>query len=258
MFGTVRLWVGISALAALVACSGGGDTSSASGGPPAKPAPAATPAPPPPAPKPPSEFIGTWSLSDTAGGPLDVVILPTGAAISNWTEGEEGVKGEFGSWKEQDGKLVISYNSGWRDVIIKEAGSSAYRKQGFGPSQSIAGDPSETSGARKIEGPMAAFVGVWLGKNEQGRPLFYVALKSDHSARKSNNPEAVGSWTPVQGKPEAAIEWSDGTFNIIKQTPEGFLIEIWRDTAPRNEPPSASMSIAMVQEPPADTPKAPR
>ena len=84
-----------------------------------------------------SEFEGTWAVKNTDGKPFEITLSADGNAKATM----EGMKG---TWKEEDGTAVISWNTGWTTKIAKEG--DHYVKTAFKKGES---EPANTSDAVK-------------------------------------------------------------------------------------------------------------
>src|ERR1700726_2267434 len=62
-----------------------------------------------------SAFEGVWKVKDTAGRPFEITLSGGGAAKA--TRGE----GMTGTWKEEGDAAVITWNTGWRTKMQKQA-----------------------------------------------------------------------------------------------------------------------------------------
>jgi carbon monoxide dehydrogenase subunit G len=85
-----------------------------------------------------SEFEGTWAVTNTAGKPFEITLSADGNAKATMAENMEG------TWKEEDGAAVISWNTGWTTKIAKEG--DHYVKTAFKKGES---EPANTSDAIK-------------------------------------------------------------------------------------------------------------
>lgn len=89
-----------------------------------------------------SDFEGTWKVKDTKGHPFEIVLAADGRATA-----EHKDKPMTGTWKEENGAAVISWNTGWTTKIVKEG--NAYKKQAWDKGKPLSGPPSNTSEAEK-------------------------------------------------------------------------------------------------------------
>lgn len=235
-------------LALLTAC-GGGDGEEAAAAETTAPGETAmaTPAIPEEEPVEPKakEFMGVWIIGETPEQRFDLVVLPNGTALSTYMDGEKGVRGEFGQWQYQNDALIVSFDSGWRDVLSKQGGD--YVKKSYAPDAPLEGEANNTSLAKEYFGPKEAFVGVWQGNDENGQPLFFMSLSSNGTGRKSNNLGAFADWVVFENT--AQVAWTDGTYNeLTPQSRTEALLKVWRKDTPRDQDPDASFTIQMVQD----------
>ena len=61
-----------------------------------------------------SEFEGRWKVKDTKGHPFEIVLAADGKATA-----EHKDKPMTGTWKEENGAAVITWNTGWTTRIAK-------------------------------------------------------------------------------------------------------------------------------------------
>ena len=88
------------------------------------------------------EFVGFWVLADSKGNPFEIQIRNDGSA-----SGTHGKDMKHGSWQEKDGKIIISWGTGWVTVIAKDGES--YIKKAFKPGVSLNGIPTNISSAKR-------------------------------------------------------------------------------------------------------------
>ena len=65
-----------------------------------------------------SEFEGTWAVKNTKGEPFEITLAADGGAKSTLPEADKG------TWKEEGGTVVISWESAGRPRSPKKATSS--------------------------------------------------------------------------------------------------------------------------------------
>ena len=87
-----------------------------------------------------SDFVGTWSVKDTAGQPFEMTLLGDGMAKASRGEGM------VGTWKEEGKTAVITWNTGWTTKITKE--NDHYKKTAYRKGQSLDGPPANSSDAQ--------------------------------------------------------------------------------------------------------------
>lgn len=153
-----------------------------------------------------SEFTGVFAVEDDDGDIFNILILPGGKAITNWFKGESGARGEFGDWVREDDHINISYDSGWKDVILKN--EEGYLKFGYAPGITLNDQPSNQGAAERVTGPVAEYIGVWYREDSVDKKPWFLALLSDRSARRSDNLQAVGKWEIVDNG-RVVITWED-------------------------------------------------
>jgi hypothetical protein len=90
-----------------------------------------------------SAFEGVWQVKDTAGKPFEITLSSGGAAKA--TRGE----GMTGTWKEERGAAVITWNTGWTTKITKQG--NQFHKTAYGKGQSSNGKPANSSDAQKVK-----------------------------------------------------------------------------------------------------------
>lgn len=88
-------------------------------------------------------FIGVWKLTDENDEPFFLRIKTDFTARSTYPSGVAGVFGETGIWRLVDDRAVISYDSGWIDVIVSHNGKLT--KYGYAPGTPILGRPDNSS-----------------------------------------------------------------------------------------------------------------
>jgi hypothetical protein len=88
-----------------------------------------------------SEFEGTWAVKNTNGEPFEIALAADGTAKSTLPEADKG------TWKEEGGAAVISWESGWTSKIAKEG--DKFVKTAFKKGAALDGPPTNTSDAVK-------------------------------------------------------------------------------------------------------------
>ena len=88
-----------------------------------------------------SDYEGTWAVKDTSGTPFDITLAAGGKASATHP------KGMSGTWKEDGGAAVISWDSGWTSKIAKSG--DKYVKTTFKKGEPLDGKPAGTSDAVK-------------------------------------------------------------------------------------------------------------
>ena len=90
------------------------------------------------------EFDGTWLLSDTHGGPYKATLTLDGKA-----SGTHGDAMKHGTWKEENGVVLIEWTTGWKTRISKDGNN--YIKTSFKPGTTTSDTPTDTSKATKLK-----------------------------------------------------------------------------------------------------------
>jgi hypothetical protein len=90
-----------------------------------------------------SAFEGTWKVKDTAGKEFEITLAADGKATA--TRGE----GMTGTWKDDAGTAVITWNTGWVTKISKEG--EKYTKTAFKKGEAEGGKPANSSAAEKVK-----------------------------------------------------------------------------------------------------------
>ena len=90
------------------------------------------------------EYEGKWLLNDTHGKPFEAVFSKDGTA-----SGTHGDAMKHGTWKEENGAIVILWKTGWTTRIEKKG--DKYVKTAFKPGALLTDTPSDTSDAIKKE-----------------------------------------------------------------------------------------------------------
>ena len=89
-----------------------------------------------------SEFEGKWKVQDTGGTPFEITLSADGSAQSN-----RAGKPMKGTWKEEEGVAVISWDTGWTSKISKQG--NTYKQSVWDKNTPLSSPPSNTSGAEK-------------------------------------------------------------------------------------------------------------
>lgn len=88
------------------------------------------------------QYEGTWQLDDSDGKPFKANLDKDGTA-----SGTHGTAMKHGTWKEENGAVVIHWNTGWTTRIEKKG--NKYVKTAFKPGASLTDTPTNTSEAVK-------------------------------------------------------------------------------------------------------------
>ena len=157
---------------------------------------------------------GTWALTDGENCLFDVNLLNDGVAISNWCKGTDGAKGEHGTWKIEDGVLVMNWTDGWLDVI--QLGHIGFEKYSYAPRVNRQGPPSSFGQAVKVLNYSTQWAGVWKTRSADpayNNQSFYICLQSNGAAMKSIDAINTGWWQKQQDG--IAIYFSDGWYMLL-------------------------------------------
>ena len=85
---------------------------------------------------------GRWKIYHTDNTPILVTLYPDHKAVNDWGGGTKG------SWKWVDGKLVMRWKDGWRDVVSLQEGR--YTKAGYAPDNRNQTNPSNETRAYRL------------------------------------------------------------------------------------------------------------
>ncbi len=184
-----------------------------------------------------AEFIGAWATTDEQGQLFDVLIFPDGQAVTTWTKGKHGARGELGFWRTEDNRILIFLEDGWTDSLEKTADGVLHH--GYPPGSSLDKPPATTEPAKKLASNLADVVGVWRLNKEPDSGYQYLALQSSGRAFSSVNGGTEGTWKQ-KGK-TVECSWPDGWIDILESTPEGFQK---RSFIGANQDPPADVSPA--------------
>jgi hypothetical protein len=88
-----------------------------------------------------SDFEGVWKVTDTGGQSFEITLSDNGAAKANRGEGM------VGTWHEEGGAAVITWNTGWTTKIMKEG--DKYRKAAYSKGQPLDAKPTNSTDAQK-------------------------------------------------------------------------------------------------------------
>jgi hypothetical protein len=88
------------------------------------------------------EYGGSWLLKDTNGDPFEITLSKDGTAA-----GTHGDAMKHGTWKEADGAVVISWDTGWTTRIAKQG--DKYVKTAFKPGAALSDKPTNSSEAKR-------------------------------------------------------------------------------------------------------------
>lgn len=169
-------------------------------------------------------FEGVWTTRDNQDGAFEILIFPNGQALTNWSGGIDGAKGQRGFWRRDGNRLLAVYEDGWTDVLEPDA--TGFVHKGFSPGTSLGGRPTNSAPAQKFADPAAAFVGVWRMNREPDGSYQYIALFADGRARSTVDGGTDGRWELVEDG--VRCTWpKDGWVDRITRGPEGWKKRSW-------------------------------
>ena len=90
-----------------------------------------------------SSWEGVWKVKDSGGQPFEITLSGDGKAKSSLH------KEMVGTWKEDGGAAVITWQTGWTTKIAKDG--DHYKKTAFRKGQPLDGPPSNSSAAEKVK-----------------------------------------------------------------------------------------------------------
>ena len=96
-----------------------------------------------------SEFIGIWKVQDSKSRAFYITLTEDGKAASSWTSAEDQRRNKTGTWVAEQGKVVVTWDNGWREVI--EASAESFVKKAFSPRAQLTDEPTNTSPASKVD-----------------------------------------------------------------------------------------------------------
>jgi hypothetical protein len=171
------------------------------------------------------DFAGVWTTVDEQGEAFDLVVFPNGQVVTNWAKGVDGARGERGNWRKTPDGIIALYDDGWTDRIIA-APDGTFRHEGFAPGMTIGGPPKNSAPAQRVDGPRAAYTGVWRMNREPDGSYQYVALFSNGRALSTVAGGPTGQWETTEKG--ARCTWpADGWIDLIESSPEGWRKLSW-------------------------------
>lgn len=200
-----------------------------------KPTPTATASP---APAVVADFSGTWALTDEQGQGFEILVFPNGQAVSTWTKGANGARGERGFWRIEGGRLVAVFSDGWSDVISPRDGG--FFHQGFEAGTPLDGTPKNSCVARRLDAEGS--VGVWRLNKEPDGSYLYVTLQASGRAVSTIGGGTEGIWSKTD---EGTLcKWPDGWNDLIYSGAGGYQKRSWVGPAEQNTtPPDISPAL---------------
>lgn len=174
---------------------------------------------------------GSWTLTDDENTAFDVHLSEAGSAVSNWSKGQTGAQGEQGKWRIVDGRIVIDYTDGWRDVIIGQS-QGRFRKESFAPNTPRDGVPTTAARAVRTRVEFVPWIGVFelqAAESGSGRGS-HVAIQSNFLAWRSPGELPLGTWWITDGA--LRIRWASGGVDELRRVGSGFQVRSWKPGAP--------------------------
>lgn len=165
------------------------------------------------------DAVGTWALSDNLNNTFNLVLNPGGSAFSTWSRADPSKPGEIGTWRIEDGRIVVDLTSGWRDEIIPAVDSFApksaddpeapfiasddFVQESWAPGADRSDRPSNGGRAVKLRGAWVNWVGLWV---EAGSSRSW-ALQSDSLVFGGEGNPAMGLWH-IHSE-SVIVQWAD-------------------------------------------------
>ena len=173
------------------------------------------------------EVPGTWSLVDDENVTFDVVLSAKGSAVSNWSKGQQGARGEEGTWTLRDGRIDIDYTDGWHDSISRDE-TGWLTKTSYAPGMPRNGTPSNHGQAVRTPAAQAPWVGLYEMQSQEsaGKSTFRIAVQSPHVAWKTIGTPVMGSWW-VDGD-RLRIRWADGWLEELRADGDHWASRVWQ------------------------------
>lgn len=177
-----------------------------------------------------NEACGVWTLTDDENCAFDVRLSASGGAVSNWSKGSVGARGEHGHWSLVDGAIVIDYTDGWRDVVFRTE-RGGLRKKSYAPDMPRDGPPRTESNAVRTSAELAGWVGVYevAAAGSRTASAHFVALQSTGLAWNTADDERIGSWW-IAGE-AVRVRWANGWLDEWRASANGWTVRSWTPAA---------------------------
>ena len=88
-----------------------------------------------------SAWVGKWDVTDTQGGKYTITLESGGQAVAR------GSQNAFGIWSEQEDKVYIVWNTGWKAILFLDEESGQHMKSAFGLDDGFGNRPITTTPA---------------------------------------------------------------------------------------------------------------
>ena len=172
-----------------------------------------------------------------------MILFPNGQAVTTWSKGVGGARGERGFWRRENNRLIAIYEDGWTDVL--EPAGDEFRHKGFSPETPIGNSPTNSAPATRVDGPAATFTGIWRMNREPDGSYQYVSLFSNGRALSTVNGGTEGAWEATEKG--ARCTWpKDGWVDLIEHGPQGWQKRSW--VGPESETPADISPVLRVGE----------
>lgn len=89
------------------------------------------------------EYIGNWRVTDEQGKIFFITLHENGTATSTWQKGDKGI------WKLEQGKSIITWSSGWTNILFKEEGQ--FQNSAYPPNTPVQEHGTNQTRAMKVE-----------------------------------------------------------------------------------------------------------
>jgi hypothetical protein len=189
---------------------------------------------------------GVWTLTDSRNVAFNVRLSADGSAVSTWSAGPTGAVGERGHWSIVDGRLVMEWSTGWRDVLL--VGPYGIELWAWGPGAELTSAPSHVGRAVRVRDRSAEFIGVWQAPGVlPGDPeTVYVAMQADGMVFKTVGTYRYGCWS-IDDRGHARITWANGWFDELRRDREGWTFSTWTPEANRAGAPTVVNRVRRVE-----------
>ncbi len=158
----------------------------------------------------PSEFYGFWQSQEPAGDEVVINIKRAGRASAFWI-GSGSNDLMKGRWELEGERLIISWESGYRDVLtLWDEGTS--KREAYGPNGSLSGGPSYETRARRVDPRLPGSLAV-----DSGPPSD--APTADSSSAPDESASAVEPEAADRSAPEIPMRNPYVGYWMVEQSP---------------------------------------
>lgn len=179
------------------------------------------------------DFVGGWTTQDAEGYTFDFFLFSNGQFVSTSTKSASGARGERGFWRADEAGVLVFLDSGASQRLRPMEGG--FQILHFHSGEPVSTQPHHVAVAKRLEGDMTAFVGVWKLNIEPDGTYLYMALQSTGRAFSSISGGTEGKWEVT--KEGALVQWPDGWTDLIFPTAEGFQKRSWVGAVEQNTTP---------------------